>query len=158
MERQTQAPNGAMIRGRDYSVPLLGPVTGRSRPRQGVERERMEGRRPGERAGKEKIMPLWLIFHCTYTTAGILEIEIEGEKKSPTVLTPSTNHTVMYLFVLSGPGQRPRAVASEIEQGTRFQGRPERPAWLPVCELSPSRSRAGFHSSPIWTMVREARA
>lgn len=65
-------------------------------------------------------MPVVLIFHCTYAIAKIMEIEIEGEKKSPTILTPSTSHAVTYLFVVTGLGKR----LWDTEQGLGSQDHP----------------------------------
>lgn len=72
-----------------------------------------------------------LIFHCTYAMAKIMEIEIEGEKKSPTILTPSTSHAVTYLFVVTGPGQRLWAVVPGTQsRGLGPRTTPEFPASL----------------------------
>lgn len=63
-------------------------------------------------------MPLLLTFPRTYTAARITEIETESEKKVPTVLTPSTNRALTYLFVMRGRGQRLQAVVP----GTQSRG------------------------------------
>ena len=78
----------------------------------------MEEIQPRERTEEEKINASLLTFPRTYTTARIMEIETEGEKKLPTVLTPSTNRALTYLFVMRGPGQRLQAVVP----GTQSRG------------------------------------
>lgn len=93
----------------------------------------MEGRRPGQRIGKEKINACDIIFHCLYTIARTMEIEIEGEKKGPVPLhwTPGLGPDALHksrsdIFICEDrPWTGLWAVAPRTEQGTGSRAAPE---------------------------------